>query len=115
MLKQFYFMICSALTGGKLYLLRLVVQRDSHDLLIDHYFEYGCTRTDSLALEDSLWSSDPDALIDHMPKAEQFHASMDVRQFLRSDFEDALDGSLMTDEFEIVLEGGPVPGELSCA
>jgi hypothetical protein len=103
LLKQFYFAICSLLIGSKPYILRLIVQRDDSDDLIDHYFEYGAASGESLALDDSLWSTDPETLLDHMPRAAQFHASMDIRQFLRSDYEDALDGSLMAEDYEVVL------------
>ncbi|MCE7797749.1 hypothetical protein LWE61_14455 [Sphingobium sufflavum] len=72
--------------------------------MVDHYFEYGFRKSENLTLVDSLWSTDPEALLDHMPREEQFHASMDLRLFLRTDLEDALDGSLMTDDFEIVLD-----------
>lgn len=101
--KHFYFTIVSHLIGGKPYILRMVVQRDRKGALFDHYFEYGAVVGDRLTLSDSIWSADPDALIDHMPNAERFHASMDVRLFLRTDLEDALDGSLMADDFEVVL------------
>ncbi|HEX7821385.1 MAG TPA: hypothetical protein VF463_12310 [Sphingobium sp.] len=66
---------------------------------------------------ESIWSTDPDVLLDHMPQGEQFHASMDIRLFLRTDFEDALNGSLMTDDFEIVLAGHAplLPGRAAVA
>lgn len=105
MLKQFYFSIFSSLMLGKAYILRLVVQRGNQNTLLDHYFEYGLLQRDSLTLENSIWSSDADALVDNMPQGERFHASMDIRLFLRNDLEDALNGSLMTDEFEVVLNG----------
>ena len=101
--KHFYFTIVSHLIAGKPYILRLVVQRNSKDVVLDHYFEYGSIQDDRLTLNDSIWSIDPDALIDHMPRGEQFHATMDVRLFLRTDLKDALDGSLMADDMEIVL------------
>ncbi len=102
--KQYYYQICSYLISGKLYSLRLVVQRGIRNVL-DYYFEYGAVQPGMLMFEDSIWSSDPDLLVDHMPVQEQFHACMDVRIFLRDDLRDALDGSLMTDEFEVVLDG----------
>ncbi len=114
--RQFYFAICSYLTNGQPYIMRLVVQRDGFDALVDHYFEYGVVLSGSFLLGESIWSTDPEALLDHMPPEEQFHASMDVRLFQRTDLEDALDGSLMTDEFEIVLDRSgfvPCPGLLS--
>ncbi|CAN5179213.1 hypothetical protein BH10PSE13_BH10PSE13_17080 [soil metagenome] len=101
--KQLYFTIVSHLIGNIPYVLRLVVQMDSNDAVFDHYFEYGSISNNHLTLGDSLWSSDPDALIDQMPMVERFHASMDLRLFLRTDLEDALDGSLMADDFEVIL------------
>lgn len=102
-LKQLYFTASSILICGKPYILRLVVQRDATDALIDHYFEYGSPLSDSPTLDDSLWSADPDALIDQMPGADRFHASMDLRQFIRTDLDDALDGTLMAEDYEMVL------------
>jgi hypothetical protein len=115
MLKQLYFTIASHLIGNKPYILRMVIQRDRTYRLVDQYFEYGSVIRDHLTLGDSCWSSDPDTLVDQMPATERFHASMDVRLFLRTDLEDALDGSLMADDFEIMLSNPRVAARPSRA
>ncbi|MFT3964331.1 MAG: hypothetical protein QM690_00430 [Sphingobium sp.] len=103
MVKNHYFTISSHPTPGSRYILRLVVQRDEEDALIDHYYEYGKADQPGLILSDSAWSSDPEALVGEMPLSRQFHASMDIRHFLRTDLDDALDGSLLSEEFEIMV------------
>lgn len=92
-----------SLPGSRDFLLRFVVQRDEAGDYIDSYYEYGLVNPGSLALFHGMWSVDPEALVDQMPLRYQFMASMDVRQFMRNDEEDALAGSLMADDMELLF------------
>lgn len=104
MIKISYFDVSAhSLPGGRDFLLRFVVQRDEANRLVDHYYEYGLMNGGSLALFHSLWSTDAESLVERMPISFQFTASMDVKQFIRNDREDALAGSLMADDVELLF------------
>ncbi|HEX7874030.1 MAG TPA: hypothetical protein VF475_14035 [Sphingobium sp.] len=106
MIRLNYFSISTHVAEDREFLLRLVAVCDDRGDTADHYYEYGMV-TDSLALDHSLWSVDPEALIDHMPRRFQFMTSMDVRQFARNDLAAALDGSFLADDVEMVERRKP--------
>lgn len=109
MIKIAYYEVSQhSLPGSRDFLLRFVVQRDEAERLIDSYYEYGLVNQGNLSLSQSLWSVDPDALVDRMPLQFHFMAAMDVRQFDRDDREDALNGSLMADDVELLFSQYPV-------
>ncbi|MET0363450.1 MAG: hypothetical protein ABW169_02235 [Sphingobium sp.] len=108
MIRLNYFSISTHVVDNSEYLLRLVTLCDDRGETVDHYYEYGAV-TRTLALDHSLWSVDPEALIDHMPRRFQFMTSMDVRQFTRNDLAAALDGSFLADDVEMVEKRRATP------
>ena len=117
MIRICYFTVSRhSLPRSREYLLRLVVQSDDADHIIDHYFEYGAVNPGTLHLSNSLWAADPEWLIDHVAPRFRVMAALDVRQFARNDLDDALSGSLMADDFEILFsEFHPTVGDMQSA